>query len=87
MQWPTWFKELGAGDKYLEEDKFISKMAVSDSRLITANGTASLEFAKEVLLSLKSIPNEAIKKWYQFHKLGYYTIAWSTLVNSIDISM
>lgn len=36
-------------------------MAVSDNGIITANGTASLEFAKEGLFSLKSIPNEAIK--------------------------
>lgn len=47
-------------------------MAVSDNRLITANGTASLEFAKEVLLSLEGTSNEVVEKWYQFHKLGYY---------------
>lgn len=40
-----------AGDKSLGENKFIPKMAVSDNGVITANGTASLEFAKEVLLS------------------------------------
>ena len=75
-----------AGDKYLGEDKFIPKMAVSDNGVITANGTAFLEFAKEVLLSLKNIPNEAIEKWYQFHKLGCYTVAWPTIENPIDIS-
>lgn len=62
-----------AGEKYLGENKFISKMAVSDNRVITANGTASLEFAKEVLLSLECTPNEVVEKWYQFHKLGCYT--------------
>ena len=41
-------------------DKFIPKMAVSDNGVITANGTASLEFTEEVVLSLKNIPNEAI---------------------------
>ena len=37
-------------------------MVVSDSGVITANGMASLEFTKEVLLSLKNIPNETIEK-------------------------
>ncbi|MGL5621436.1 hypothetical protein, partial [Cetobacterium sp.] len=75
-----------AGDKYLGEDKFIPKMAVLDNGVITANGTASLEFAKELLLSLKNIPNETIEKWYQFHKLGCYIAAWPTIENPIDIS-
>lgn len=75
-----------AGDKYLGEDKFIPKMAVSDNGVITANGTASLEFAKEILLSLKNIPNETIEKWYQFHKLGCYTVPWPTIENPIDTS-
>lgn len=61
-----------AGKIYSGENKFIPKMAVSDNGIITANGTASLEFAKEVLLSLKTISNESIEKWYQFHKLGCY---------------
>ena len=61
-------------------------MAVSDNGVITANGTASLEFTKEVLLSLKNIPNETIEKWYQFHKLGCYTVTSPTIENPIDIS-
>ncbi|MEG0817163.1 DJ-1/PfpI family protein [Cetobacterium sp.] len=63
-----------AGKNYLGEDKFIPKMAVSDNNVITANGTASLEFAREVLLSLKSIPKEVVENWYQFHKLGCYVV-------------
>lgn len=63
-----------SGEKYFGEDNFIPKMAVSDSGVITANGTASLEFAKEILLSLKCIQNEEIEKWYQFHKLGPYIV-------------
>ena len=61
-----------AGDTYTGEAKYITKHAVSDNNIITANGTASLEFAKEVLIALKVAPESKIMEWYNFYKLGCY---------------
>lgn len=64
-----------AGKAYTGEEKYIRELAVSDKNIVTANGTASLEFAKEVLLALKAAPEDKIIEWYNFHKLGYYEAA------------
>lgn len=61
-----------AGKAYTGEGKYVMEQAVSDNNIITANGTAALEFAKEVLLTLMVAPEEKIMGWYNFHKLGYY---------------
>ncbi|WP_279386964.1 hypothetical protein [Lucifera butyrica] len=37
-----------------------------------ANGTATLEFAKEILLLLKAKPEAAVLKWYNTNKSGFY---------------
>lgn len=63
-----------AGNKYLGEKYFIGKMSVCDNKVITANGTASLEFARDILLNLEKISKESIEKWYSFNKLGCYTV-------------
>lgn len=60
-----------AGSTYTGEIKYIAKQAVHDKNIITANGTASMEFAKEVLLALKVASEDQIMQWYNFHKLGY----------------
>lgn len=62
-----------AGSIYTGESKYIAKQAVRDRNTITANGTAPLEFAKEILFALNVSSEEKIMDWYNFHKLGYYT--------------
>ncbi len=62
-----------AGAQYTGVDKFIPKQAVRDKNVITANGTAPLEFAREALLALNAASREKIEEWYNFHKLGFYT--------------
>ncbi len=62
-----------AGSIYTGEEKYIAKQAVRDRNIITANGTAPLEFAKEILSALNVASEEKILEWYNFHKLGYYT--------------
>ena len=62
-----------AGSAYTGEEKFTAKQAVRDQNVITANGTAPMEFAKEVLLALHAASEEKIADWYSFHKLGFYT--------------
>lgn len=58
--------------QYMGEKHFIEKQAVCDSNIITANGSATLEFAKEILLLLKAKPENAILEWYNLHKSGFY---------------
>lgn len=57
---------------YKGDSNFIEKQAVQCSGIITANGTASLELAKEIMLCLNVKPVEKIEEWYKFHKLGFY---------------
>ena len=64
--------ELKQQSVYTNEQGFIHRQAVSDHKIITANGTAPLEFAQEILLSLSVAVEEKIKGWYDFHKLGFY---------------
>ena len=61
-----------AGDAYTNEDSYVMEQAVRDGNVVTANGTAALEFAKEVLLALKLAPDDEIIGWYNFNKLGFY---------------
>ncbi|MDD3796065.1 MAG: glutamine amidotransferase [Lachnospiraceae bacterium] len=61
-----------AGNAYAGEERYMMEQAVSDKNIVTANGTASLEFAKEVLLLLQAAPENKIIEWYNFHKFGYY---------------
>ena len=42
-----------AKEEYSGENNYLMEPAVRDNNVITANGTASLEFAREVLLALK----------------------------------
>lgn len=63
-----------AGDAYTGEENYIPEPAVRGQNVITANGTASLEFAREVLLALKAAPQEKILEWYSFHKRGLYEV-------------
>ena len=61
------------GSAYTGEAKFVAKQAVRDKNIITANGTAPMEFAKEILLAMNAADSEKIMEWYQFHRLGFYT--------------
>ena len=45
---------------------------MSDNNIVTANGTATMEFAKEVMLALQVAEEKVINAWYEFHKLGIY---------------
>lgn len=64
-----------AGEAYTGEAGYIRKQAVRDGNIITANGSAALEFAREVLLALGVAPEKEVQEWYRLHKLGYYEAA------------
>ncbi|MGI2329168.1 DJ-1/PfpI family protein [Planococcus sp. YIM B11945] len=61
-----------AGDNYTNEANYLEQQAVRSGNLITANGSAFLEFGKEVMTALESAPQEEIDEWYDFFKSGYY---------------
>lgn len=62
-----------AKNAYTGEEKYLLHPAVRDQNIITANGTASLEFAKEVMIALKAAPENKILEWYNFYKFGCYS--------------
>ncbi|MBZ9626046.1 DJ-1/PfpI family protein [Clostridium sp. FP2] len=61
-----------AGDAYMGEEKYMMQPAVRDNNIITSNGTAPLEFAKEVMIALEVAPEKSILEWYNFYKYGCY---------------
>lgn len=60
------------GDRYTGAARFDARQAVRDGGVITANGSASLEFAREWLRELEADTEEAIEAWYAFNKQGFY---------------
>ncbi len=61
-----------AKDSYTGESRYQMQQAVRDGNVVTANGTAALEFAREVLYALNAASEKKIEEWYRFHKLGFY---------------
>ncbi|RDU38165.1 glutamine amidotransferase [Neobacillus piezotolerans] len=61
-----------AKENYRNEMNYVLEQAVTDGKIVTANGTASIEFAKEILNLLEAYPKEQINQLIDFHKLGYY---------------
>ena len=61
-----------AKDAYTGEEYYVMQPAVRDGNIVTANGTAPLEFAREVLTALDAAPEINIMEWYNFHKYGFY---------------
>lgn len=61
-----------AGSSYTGANCYIEKQAVRGGQLITANGTAALDFAKELLHVLTEMSVEEVNQWYAFCKFGYY---------------
>lgn len=57
---------------YKGQDQYINKQCVSNTEFITANGTATLEFTRDIMKNLELKSNEEIDGWYQFNKNGFY---------------
>ena len=66
--------KLWGGDHYTNQAMYVHKQAVSDHRIVTANGSAPLEFARELLLLLENDTPEHIEMYYQFYKQGFTTL-------------
>ena len=59
------------GENYTNPEEYVHAQAVSDRNIVTANGSATLEFAKELLLLLENDTAERIEMYYQFNRQGY----------------
>lgn len=66
--------KLWGGDNYTNEAQYVHEQAVSDRRIVTANGSAALEFARELLLLLENDTPEHIEMYYQFNKQGFCSL-------------
>lgn len=62
---------LWGRDNYANAKGYVNEQAVSDNRIVTANGTGYLEFAKELLLLLENDIPEQVEMFYRFNKLGF----------------
>lgn len=67
--------QLWGGNNYTNAEGYMNEQAVSDKRVVTANGTAYLDFAKELLLLLKNDTPERIELFYRFNKEGFIQVA------------
>lgn len=63
--------KLWGGENYTNTAGYVHVQAVSDKNIVTANGSATLEFAKELLTLLENDTPERIGMYYQFNKQGF----------------
>ena len=66
--------KIWGGDNYINPEGYTHAQAVSDKNIVTANGSATLEFAKELLLLLENDVPERIEMYYQFYKQGFCSV-------------
>ncbi len=67
--------KIWGGKQYTNSAGYINRQAVSDGRIVTANGSATLEFAREMLLLLRADTHEAIEMFYRFNKDGFCALS------------
>lgn len=63
--------KLWGGERYTNEAGYEEKQAVSDKKIVTANGIGYLEFTRELLLLLQAETPEKINATYDFYKNGF----------------
>lgn len=67
--------KMWGGKHYTNAAGYINRQAVSDGGIVTANGSATLEFAREMLLLLQADTPEAIEMFYHFNKDGFCALS------------
>ncbi|MDM8536013.1 type 1 glutamine amidotransferase family protein [Desulfobacterales bacterium HSG17] len=58
---------------YKGEKKYQSDLAVVDENIITANGIAPIEFAREIFKNVNLKSEKEIEKWFQLFKNGIWS--------------
>lgn len=66
--------QVWGGENYSNPEGYVHAQAVSDKNIVTANGSATLEFARELLLQLANDTPERIEMYYQFNKQGFCSL-------------
>lgn len=66
--------QLWGGENYANPQGYVHAQAVRDRNIVTANGSATLEFARELLLLLENDTPEHIEMYYQFNKQGFCSL-------------
>ena len=63
----------GIAAQYCGEDNYVNSPAVTDQNMITANGVAPIEFAREIFEKLELYNKTDIEKWFQLFKNGIWS--------------
>ncbi|NPE27333.1 glutamine amidotransferase [Methanococcoides sp. SA1] len=63
----------GVVPQYSGESNYINSLAVSDNNIITANGIAPIEFAREIFKKLNLYTDKDLEKWFQLFKNGIWS--------------
>jgi len=63
----------GVAPNYSGEENYQNSFAVTDKNVITANGIASIEFAREVFKLIELFNDENLEKWFQLFKNGIWS--------------
>ncbi len=59
--------------EYSGEKNYVEAFAVSDQNIITANGVAPIEFAREIFIKLELYDETDIERWFQLFKNGVWS--------------
>ncbi len=63
----------GIASEYSGDDNYQNSLAVTDRNIITANGIAPIEFAKEIFKTIRLYDEDNIEKWFQLFKNGFWS--------------
>lgn len=63
----------GIAPNYSGERNYINSLAITDENIITANGIATIEFAREIFEKVKLHSKHDIEKWFQLFKNGIWS--------------
>jgi putative intracellular protease/amidase len=67
----SYLKEIAP--QYQGENNYLNALAVTDQNIITANGIAPIEFAREIFEKLGLYNSTDTEKWFQLFKNGIWT--------------
>ena len=63
----------GIATQYCGEQHYVNSWAVTDNNIITANGVAPIEFAREIFKKIALYEAADLEKWFQLFKNGIWT--------------
>jgi putative intracellular protease/amidase len=78
-------KEYLLGSHYQGGEYYVNELSVSHAGIITASGTAPLEFAKDIFQALHLYKTEVLEAWYKLFKTGS-PAAFAELMAALGVS-